>query len=250
MLTIAAALAVQFAILSAPAGADEVSVVVSRAATHTEIYMSANAEALFRVFDTDTRIIPSKDGFIDYAGFAAGTWGIGDALLSDTLMTIGTAPVQPEAMSFMLHPSTDVLPFLTPLDAMISIGVCNALSSDVAYHLSDMTGYVGYYIDQASQDAALNLKLGSALNGGLTLHVSDYGAGHHTKIEQYFAAGSVVNLVLDAPVAKIDFGGIAVSIAWSILAGLQLSGLLYLLRSRWADRSNLVIYSSLPLRST
>lgn len=250
MLKIAAALAVQFVILSAPAGADQVSVVVSRAATHTEIYMSANAEALFRVFDTDTRIIPSQDGFIDYAGFAAGTWGIGDALLSDTLMTIGTAPVQPEAMSFMLHPSTDVLPFLTPLDAMIAIGVCNALSSDVLYQLSEMTGYVGYYIDQASQDAALNLKLSAVLDRGLTLHVADHGAGHHTESELYFAAGSVVNLVLDAPMAKVDFGYIAVSIAWSILAGLQLSGLLYLLTSRWADRSNSVIYSSLPLRST
>lgn len=195
--------AAQMLVLSGAVLADQMSVVVNRAATHTEVYLSATAETLFRAIGADTQVIPMKSRKVDYAEFAAGTWGIGDALLADAKVIIDKLSVPAEAMSFMLHPSVDALPFETPLDGMIAIGVCNALSSDATYDLAELSGYVGYYIDQGSIDAKVELTFAASLEQHLTVHVFDHSQGHQSRTQRHFDPGSQVSIILGDPKANI-----------------------------------------------
>ncbi|WP_147112349.1 hypothetical protein [Tateyamaria sp. syn59] len=186
--------------------AEVVSIVVNRAATHTELYISAEAETLFRAFGADTQIVPKHDDRVDYAAFAGGTWGIGDALIADAVIEIDQSPVRPEAMSFMLHPSGDALAFETPLDGMVAIGVCNALSSDATYYLAELSGYAGYFADVGSVEATLELTLATPTASDLTVRVFDFGSGQQTKSLRYFEPGANVTLTLAAPGSYFAFG--------------------------------------------
>lgn len=187
------------AVLSSGARADDVSIIVNRSHTFTEVYISAKAETLFATFNADPGIVPMQDGLVDYSDFASGTWGIGDTLLTGATLRIDQLVVQPEAMSFMLHPSDDTLRFETPLDGMISIGVCNALTSDEFYMFSDLTGYVGYYIDHGSTGSTLDLALTQALNRDLTLTVFDYSAAAHARTTVQLTRDAQLHIALDPP---------------------------------------------------
>ncbi|MEL6467636.1 MAG: hypothetical protein AAFQ58_21945 [Pseudomonadota bacterium] len=181
------------------ASADDLSIIINRGDTFTEVYMSSSAEVLFATFDVDPSIVPMRDNLVDYTDFASGTWAIGDTLLTGAKLRIDQQVVQPEAMSFMLHPSAETLSFETPLDGLISIGVCNAFTSDQSYQLSDLTGYVGYYIDHGSMDSTFDLALTQPLTRDLNLTVFDYGAATHTRTTLRFSSGATLSVALDPP---------------------------------------------------
>ena len=193
------ALAAAVAVAPSSVRADDLSIIINRADTFTEVYVSARAETLFATLDADTGVVPMQNGLVEYASFASGTWDIGDTLLKSATLLIDQQVAQLEAMSFMLHPADDKLRFETPLDGMISIGVCNALTSDNSYRLSDLTGYAGYYIDRDSTGGTMNLTLANPLPHDLSLTIFDYGAHTHTHKAMKFMQGTQLRITLDPP---------------------------------------------------
>lgn len=155
--------------------AQDVSVLIHRTDRGTELFLSGDATTLFSAFGAGADALSTEDGLVVYDDFKNGTWGIGDALLAQTEVRVGGRPVAFEAMSFMLHPKTEPVPFETPLDGMIAIGICNTLSSDERYGLSDLKAYAGYYAQQSATDVPIALSLPSETARGLNVSVSDFG---------------------------------------------------------------------------
>ena len=139
----------------------------------------------------------------------------------------------------MLHPSCDALAFETPFDVMIAIGVCNALSSDATYHLAQLSGYAGYFVDRGSMESTLNVTLATPTANDLTMLVFDFSEGRHAQTVHHFEAGSTVNLTLTAPESHFAFEQVVVVALFLLFAAAA---------SAWRPRIEIGMRSKSQLR--
>lgn len=156
--------------------AKDITVVLYRTEQGTELFLSGKADVLFSVFDAAVSVLPTNGPHVDFEAFQNGTWTIGDILIEKSKFKIGAEPAAFEAMSFMLHPKEERLPFDTPLDGMIAIGVCSATQTDAKYELSELTAYVGYFTEHSAVDAPLSLEFPDTIGTDLTITVNDFGS--------------------------------------------------------------------------
>lgn len=154
-------------------GVPDMSLLIQRLDDGTELYVSADAPALFDLFATDPKTVPMRGDFIHFDAFFDGTWGIGDALLSQAAVTIDGSDAGFQAMSFMLHPKTEALPLRTRMDGMIAIGVCNTVPRGARLRLSEMQAYVGYYADRGSDASPIKIRLPRTDHAALSLQIYD-----------------------------------------------------------------------------
>lgn len=163
-------------LLSAPAvKARDIGVILHRTENGTELFLAGQAQTILAVFDATDGVIPMTGHHVDFEAFRSGTWEIGNTLLEKSVFAIDEQPAGFEAMSFMLHPSTESLSFRTPMDGMIAIGVCNSAQADAKYNLNELMAYVGYYSTLNAINAPVVLKLPKTLSHNLTIEVSDFG---------------------------------------------------------------------------
>lgn len=159
------------------ASAEEVTLVINRVDGATELFFSARADVLFDVFDTPATVLTGDTELIDFGDLRNGTFGIGDALLKTTDFRIDGAPAGFEAMSLMVHPLDDKLPMTTPLEGLISIGVCTGPPAGTMFQINELHGYVGYFTDIDSRAMPIQLTF-PAHSGQITeISVHDFVGG-------------------------------------------------------------------------
>ncbi|MEL7164662.1 MAG: hypothetical protein AAGL96_04240 [Pseudomonadota bacterium] len=186
-------------LLAQTAVARDMTLVIQRLDDSTEIYVSADAPTLFTAFAADTDVVPSNGAFVDFDAFFEGTWGVGDALLTSTDVTIAGKDAGFEAMSFMLHPATEKLPLRTRIDGMIAMSVCNTIEPGARYLLNDLQAYVGYFSDHGSADAAIEFRLPTTTHGEITLQVYDITPdGFIHEYQRTIEAGAPISFDLPA----------------------------------------------------
>lgn len=141
-----------------PAASDyDVAILSYRLDGASELYFSARADVLFALFDTSPMLPGQQGNLIDFGELSQGTFDAGDVLIEKTQIEIGLGPAGFEAMSLMFHPLEDKLPIETPLDAMISIGVCNGPPVGTLVALQDLKSYVGFFTDIGELDEPLQI---------------------------------------------------------------------------------------------
>ncbi|MEM6941010.1 MAG: hypothetical protein AAF943_08455 [Pseudomonadota bacterium] len=140
-----------------PAFSSDLTIVVGRDESSTEVYFSARGDVLFDVFDQSPALLTGDDEYIEFGGLSRGTFDAGDALLAKGDISIGGQSGVFEAMSMMVHPIQDKLPMQTPMDALIAIGVCNGPPAGTLIHVSGLQGYVGYFADRSAQDEGIRI---------------------------------------------------------------------------------------------
>ena len=146
----------------------------------SELYLSARADTLFALFETSPALPGQHGGLIDFGKLSQGTFDEGDALIAKTSIKIGPNPAGFEAMSLMFHPLADRLSLETPLDAMISIGVCNGPPAGTFVALQDLQSYVGYFTDVGELDQPLQIAFPGSHHAALRYRVLEFGPNGKT----------------------------------------------------------------------
>lgn len=176
--------------------AQELTIVVSRDHDTTELYFASRADVLFDMFGASPRLLADTSGQVDFGDLRQGTFDIADTLLFNTPTMIGQQTAGFEAMSLMVHPLSDTLPMMTPLDAMIAIGVCSGPPAGTLIPLWELQAYVGYFTSMGSLDKAITIRLPQTDDISVTIH--DFGPEGLLESYQIKLNGQVP-LILEPP---------------------------------------------------
>lgn len=138
----------------------DLRLIVDRRETSVEIFAAMDAERLPSILATDPDGLAASDGRI-YLGALreTGTFDFGDHMLRGVRFSAGGEDAQLEAMSVMVHPDDQRLPFDTPLDGNIAMSVCGVDDPAEPPQISNLRLYSGFIAYPADGHAALRLTL-------------------------------------------------------------------------------------------
>jgi hypothetical protein len=175
---VAGAIALCGALIGAvPAGAEGISVVVSRGDASVELFVGMPARTAVDAFGLPPHLLEQPDGTVDFTGFSQGTWDMGDALFAGVTTTIGDTDVQFEGMSVMVHLTDQRLPLETPLDGLTAISVCGVEPPAEPQTLDDLYLYAGLIGYTPDPQAVLQLHLPQDRQDTIEVRVRDYQQG-------------------------------------------------------------------------
>lgn len=129
-------------------------VIVSREDRAIAIYLRMPFEDTKGLFGRDVPGFTDEDGNIRYSDLSQGTFDGGDILAKDVVFTLGGQSVEFETMSMMVHMEGFDVPFITPLDAVIAIGVCGVPIPEEPPEPEDLVwigGWYAYPVDEAQE---------------------------------------------------------------------------------------------------
>lgn len=210
--------------LATAAPALDVELIVDRDERTIELFMSLPGEAITPLFAVEPKGLVSLDGTVTFDDLRIGTAAQADWLIQKTAFRVAGEPAVFEAMSMMVHPKEDRLPFLDPIEGSIAMSVCN-VPDPGPLTLDLLHTYAGFIAYPTKGYGALALDLPTSET--LTLTVHEYDRGEFLrKSEILLAPGETLSLeavsltdrgVLDGRWAK---WALAALLGLALLAGL------------------------------
>ncbi|MEM7520663.1 MAG: hypothetical protein AAF307_06455 [Pseudomonadota bacterium] len=138
----------------------DLRLIVNRMSDSVEIYAAIVASDLPTILQADPSGLAAEDGRVYFGELRQfGTFDFGDEMISQIALTVDGAPTQLEAMSVMVHPETNVLPFETPVDGVIAMSVCTVDDPSVPPEINALRLYSGIIAYPVDGLAALSLSL-------------------------------------------------------------------------------------------
>ncbi|GAA0780542.1 hypothetical protein E1180_10065 [Roseibium denhamense] len=174
-------------VLQARPAAPDVTIIVSSDRGFVEFFVQGPAELLVDVLGKEFSDLAGSNETIDFASFQDGTWETGDRLFDRVSATLDSQPAEFEAMSLMLHPVGEHVPFSHPVDGQLAISVCNALSREPVADLSALNLFAGFIKTDAAPDANLTLFFPEVGRQAVTLRLITFNDGRQV-------ASEIVNL--------------------------------------------------------
>ncbi len=209
-----------------PVAAESLRLIVDRQSDAVSLYFAIPAGLIPTVFAADAKGILEDDGTVDLAGLYEGTFDTGDEIFAGVEALIGDAPAGFEATSLMVHDPTILPPFQTPLDAEISIAICNAPAAVDQMGLDDLHAYAGFFAWQVDGAKTLTLRFPETGRDEIAVSVASFSDGGSIEWQNSRLADGGI-LVLDPPQPK--------RARWSLwVVGLMALGALAALRNQAA----------------
>lgn len=138
----------------------DVRLLVNRLDDSVEIYATLNADALPSILQADPAGLAAEDGRVYFGDFRrSGTFDFGDKMIADVGFRVDGADTQLEAMSVMVHPVTNVLPFESPIDGVIAMSVCTVPDPATPPEIGALRLYSGMVAYPTDGFGALSLVL-------------------------------------------------------------------------------------------
>lgn len=131
--------------------AGSVTLIVRQNDRDLEVFVKAPARKLTDLFGANLSPFASQDGSVNYDIVRAGTWQHHEAVFKNLTVSFGDRLVRPELLSLMLHPPGLELPFATPFDAALAIGVCSSPETIENYTTDETDVFAGFMIQDASR---------------------------------------------------------------------------------------------------
>lgn len=156
----------------------ELQLLISRTENTVEIYWSTPADQLEPVFGLPNDWLLNNEGAVEFAPLREGTFLQADKVFADIDVKVGAEPFLFEAMSMMVHPATEALPFTNPLEALISIEVCNVDDPTVPLTSSDLQAYAGFFAYDVDGMERLSLHFPETGRSEMEMTVLDFYNGH------------------------------------------------------------------------
>ena len=129
----------------------DLRIIVDRRKSSIEVFTYKSADSLLPMFGADPNGLAAADGRVYFGELReTGTFDFGDTIVAKVGFTVDGAPVTLEAMSVMVHPIDNGLPFETPLDGNIAMSVCNVEDPVVPPTMADLSlygGFIAYPVD-------------------------------------------------------------------------------------------------------
>lgn len=123
---------------------ERLQIIVDRSDGYVELYLTAPATALVNLFALPPQSLSGQDGTVNFERFQLGTTNIGDQLFDGVTSKAGGAEIEFEAMSVMVHPIDDKLPFDNAIDGVWAISVCITENPEAPFRLSQLQAYSGF----------------------------------------------------------------------------------------------------------
>ncbi|MEM8576396.1 MAG: hypothetical protein AAGF60_00960 [Pseudomonadota bacterium] len=126
-----------------PAMAAEV--ILSRESRGVAIYIKMPFEDVPVLFGQPVEGLLNYDGATSFADLSRGTFDQAEALAQDVKFTINGQDAPFAAMSMMIHPEDNPVPFHDPLDALMAISVCGVPLPETPPANEDLVWIGGWY---------------------------------------------------------------------------------------------------------
>ncbi|MEM8980294.1 MAG: hypothetical protein AAGD04_12470 [Pseudomonadota bacterium] len=220
---------------ASPAISDEITLIVDRDEDAIEFFVSVAGETITPLFGVEPKGLVALDGTVSFEELRIGTAVQADWLIQEVEFAVGGQPTVFEAMSMMVHPKTDLLPFVEPVDGSIAMSVCN-VPDPGPMALEALHSYAGFiaYPTQGYE----NLEITLPLNREMVVTTHSYLRGeflHSSK--QNIAPGSAIMLEGLSPLEarfhqKWGFIGLALLVVLSAVSGRSAWGMARAARAR------------------
>ncbi len=173
-------------VLATPLRADDrqIRVILDRQEQAISLYFAMPAEMIPSVFDRSAEGVVGADGTVDLAGLYEGTFDTGDHIFAGVRAQIGGHSAKFESTSLMVHDPANLPAFTTPLDAEISIAICNAPDVVGQMPLSALHAYAGYFAWKVDGSAPVSLSFPKTGRGAIPVLVSEYDNGRRVGISE------------------------------------------------------------------
>lgn len=182
--------------------------IISREAETVEIFFSMPAEAAVEHFGVAREDLLNSEGFAVLDAYTEGTWILGDDFWTGVTAEIDGVPATFEAMSLMLHPASQPMPYRDPLDALTAIEVCTV--NDASLDLSDAQLYVGLIAYTDTPTGELAFSFPGVEGDDLAFSVSDFNHYRITQQVQIWPGANGTMVVPEASAANPPLiGGMA-----------------------------------------
>ncbi len=149
-------------VVQAQPAKDDLTLIVSRDEGYVEFYIQGSADLVLELLGKRPEEITDKNDAVDFASFQNGTWKTADRLIDQLKVHLDGNGDVLEAMSLMLHPKSDLIPFQTPTDGQFAVSICNALSREPVSDLSTLNLFAGYILVPASKSSAIQISFPNA----------------------------------------------------------------------------------------
>lgn len=206
--------------LAAPALGADLEIILDRRDRSIEMFLSLPADGAKTTLGTDLSQIEGLTTGVDFSVLQNGTWTQGDLILAQTNAQIGATPALFEAMSMMVHPKAQKMPFADPFDALTAVSVCGVPVPDAPPALDSMHLYAGYIAYPVNSAQSLTLRLGNS--APIEVTVRDFGPQGARSQSVRLAPGE--RLTLHAPQRIWPLG---LALGLSLLASLTFGALLW-----------------------
>lgn len=138
----------------------DLRLVVNRLDDSVEIYAALRADAMPNILQADPAGLAAPDGRVYYGELrTSGTFEFGDTMVDRVGFSAGGLATEIEAMSVMVHPEANFLPFETPIDGVIAMSVCTVPDPEVPPQISELRLYSGFIAYPVNGFDALSLDL-------------------------------------------------------------------------------------------
>lgn len=164
-------------VVQAQSAKDDLTLIVSLDEGFVEFYIQGSADLTLELLGKRPDEITDSNGAIDFSAFQNGTWNTADRLIDQLkVYRDGNGDVL-EAMSLMLHPKSDSIPFETPTDGQFAVSICNALSRDPVSDLSTLNLFAGYIMVPATPSSDIQISFPNASLEDASLRLITYSEG-------------------------------------------------------------------------
>ncbi|MEL7280428.1 MAG: hypothetical protein AAGK79_08730 [Pseudomonadota bacterium] len=208
MRSILSAMAIGLTLSTAQAQtADTMTLIVNRSEDSATYYLSMPADGIEPVLAVDPALLFSDEGRVPIDQFRlTGSFDLADEMFTRITGSLEGQPFAFEAMSMMVHPISEPLPFAAPWDAYTAISVCT-----VPYTTDDLVPgvlqmYYGGFTDQVHGDAPLKIHFPQTGRDAMDIVVHRYDNGRLMSTE--------VQTLADGGALIIETGGRAPLPAW------------------------------------
>ncbi|MEM9106704.1 MAG: hypothetical protein AAGC96_13710 [Pseudomonadota bacterium] len=155
----------------------QLEMVVDRTDGYIEVYFATPATTLAGLFDLSPQALAGSDGTVNFDSLRLGTANIGDELFARVESRIGNTETQFEAMSVMVHPIGDEMPFYTALDGIIAISVCTVDNPPQPPTLAQLRAYSGFIAVTDEHSGTLSMKMPNPEGTSWRVSVRDHTDG-------------------------------------------------------------------------
>ncbi|MEM6340838.1 MAG: hypothetical protein AAF729_06800 [Pseudomonadota bacterium] len=191
------------------------TLIVDRQTDTVELYLSVSAEAAEPLFGLPKSTLTETDGSVDFDQLRLGTFDIGDDLFAKVDTAFDGRETLFEAMSLMVHPKVNAMPFQQPLDGLIAIEVCTLPTPETPLTLNDLQLYAGFIAYTDTPDAKLTMHLPSMLSESMQVEIRDYKNGALQSVTSQMVGGDTRSIVVTykaAPPIKVEVIAIAIAL--------------------------------------
>lgn len=163
------------ATVTTPVSAGEL--IVSREPNGMAVFLRVGLTEVAPLFGHEPSVFFTATGAVDLDKISLGTFEGADVLSQDVRFSVGPSAAAFEAMSMMVHPDTNTLPFSDPIEAQIAIAVCGVDWPDrvlLPHEFEWVGGWYAYPVD-SGKDLSITFPHTGRAPMDLTVLVFDDG---------------------------------------------------------------------------